>query len=300
MKNVFAVTQTAGAADELTLENLQNMEVNQIVEYVKGMIPDVISFGLTIILALVVYFIGSKMIKYLRKFIHRSFEKSGVDKGVIQFADALIKALAYALLFVVIIGLFGIETTSFIAVFGSAGVAIGLALQGSLSNFAGGVLILALKPFVVGDYIVTNAGDEGSVTEISLFSTKLLTVDNRAIVNPNGSLSNNTITNVTNQDYRRLDISVGISYKADLLKAKDILNKIYENDESIMKDRPIQVFVDQLGESAVVLGARGWLAAADYWTAKWRITELVKLSFDEAGIEIPFNQMDVHIHTEKD
>lgn len=282
------------------MENLQDIEVNQILEYIESKIPDLISFGMTVVMALVVYFIGIKLIKYCRKFIRRSLDKSGVDKGVVQFADALIRVLAYALLFIVVISLFGIETTSFIAVFGSAGVAIGLALQGSLSNFAGGVLILALRPFVVGDYIVCSTGDEGSVSEISLFSTKLLTPDNRAVIVPNGALVNNTITNVTNQDSRRLDITVGIGYKADLQAAKRIMSDLFNANESILKDRPVQVFVSELADSAVMIGARGWVAAGDYWTTKWDLTEAIKLAFDKEGIEIPFNQMDVHIHTEKD
>ena len=149
-----------------TLENLEKLKEvngNQILEFFKGKIPNVISFGLTVLLALLVYFIGTRLIRFLRKFVRRSLERSGVDTGVMQFADALVKATAYALLFLVIIGFFGIETTSFIAVLGSAGIAVGLALQGSLSNFAGGVLILALKPFVVGDYIISGS-NEGTVT----------------------------------------------------------------------------------------------------------------------------------------
>lgn len=280
------------------LEKLQEVEVNQVVEYFKGKIPDLISFGVTVLLALLVYFIGSKLIKFLRKVVRHSLERSQVDLGVIQFADALVKVVSYVVLFLVIIGLFGIETTSFIAVFGSAGLAVGLALQGSLSNFAGGVLILALKPFVIGDYIVSGS-NEGTVTEISLFATKLLTVDNRAVIVPNGDLANSTITNATNEEFRRLDLFVGIGYQSDLKKAKAVLDRIYQTDEAILKDRPIQVFVDELGDSSVKLGARGWLKADDYWEAKWRINEKIKLQFDAEGIEIPYNQMDVHIHSEK-
>ena len=276
------------------LEKLKDVDPNKVVEYFKGKIPDFISFGMTVLLALVIYFIGSRLIKLLRRIVRRSLERSQVDTGVVQFVDALVKAIAYAVLLLTIISLFGIETTSFIAVFGSAGLAVGLALQGSLANFAGGVLILALKPFGVGDYISTGSS-EGTVQQISLFATKLLTVDNRAIIIPNGDLANSTITNITKEEFRRLDLTVGIAYQADLLRAKQVLEQIYRKDACILQDRPIQVYVDSLGDSAVVLGARGWLEAANYWDTRWRILEQIKLQFDAEGIEIPFNQLDVHI-----
>ena len=156
------------------------------------------------------------------------------------------------------------------------------------------MLILALKPFGVGDYISTGSS-EGTVQQISLFATKLLTVDNRAIIIPNGDLANSTITNITKEEFRRLDLTVGIAYQADLLRAKQVLEQIYLKDACILQDRPIQVYVDSLGDSAVVLGARGWLEAANYWDTRWRILEQIKLQFDAEGIEIPFNQLDVHI-----
>lgn len=279
------------------LEKLKDVNGNQILEFFKGKIPNIISFGLTVLLALLVYFIGTRLIRFLRKFVRRSLERSGVDTGVMQFVDALVKAMAYALLFLVIIGFFGIETTSFIAVLGSAGIAVGLALQGSLSNFAGGVLILALKPFVVGDYIISGS-NEGTVTEISLFATRLLTVDNRAVIIPNGDLANSTITNVTREEFRRLDLTVGIGYQADIRKAKELLEHIFRQEKDILKDRPIQVYVDSLGDSAVLLGVRGWVETVKYWDVRWRVIEQIKLQFDEEGIEFPYNQMDVHLHRE--
>jgi small conductance mechanosensitive channel len=165
-----------------------------------------------------------------------------------------------------------------------------------LSNFAGGVLILVLKPFVVGDYIVEdNKGREGTVKEIQLFYTKLVTADNKTVIIPNGSLANTSLTNVTAQDKRRLDFTVGISYDADLKKAKAILEDLFKKDEAIKKDKEIVVFVDSLGDSAVVLGARGWVASGDYWNTRWRILENVKLALDENGIGIPYQQIDVHV-----
>ncbi len=298
-----AITESMNNIDNLeTLENLeklQDVEVNQVLEYFKGKLPALVSFGMTVLLAVIVYFIGMKLIKLLRKIVRRWLERSQVDLGVVQFADAFVKAVAYIVLFMLIIGLFGIETTSFLAVFGSAGLAVGLALQGSLSNLAGGVLILALKPFTVGDYIVSG-GNEGTVMEISLFDTKLLTVDNRAVIIPNGDLANSRITNATKEEFRRLDLAVGIGYQSDIRKAKAVLEDMLRGDDAILKDRPIQVFVDELGDSAVKLGARGWVEAGQYWEARWRLTEEIKLRFDAAGIEIPYNQMDVHIHADQD
>lgn len=240
------------------LEGLKSFTADALLEYLKGSVPDVVSLILKILFALLVYFVGVRLIRWLRKLIRGSMTCAKVDTGVIQFVDALAKVVAYILLFILIISFFGIQTTSFIAVFGSAGLAVGLALQGSLSNFAGGVLILVLKPFVVGDYIIEGSY-EGKVTEISLFMTELLTVDNRAILIPNGELANSPVVNVTHETKRRLDLSVGISYQSDLRKAKDILQILLEKDPDVMQDQPIQVFVDSLGDSAVQLGARGWV-----------------------------------------
>ena len=191
---------------------------------------------------------------------------------------------------------FGLDAASVVAVLGSAGVAIGLAVQGSLSNLAGGVLLLALKPFKVGDYIVESySGKEGTVTEIQIFYTKLLTPDNQTIILPNGNLANNSLVNVTTQQERRMDITVGISYKADLKRAKEVLLGVLTEDEAVLKDKDMLVFVSELGSSSVDLGIRCWFRQEDFWKGKWRVTENCKLKLDENGIEIPYNQLDVHI-----
>lgn len=191
---------------------------------------------------------------------------------------------------------FGLDAASVVAVLGSAGVAIGLAVQGSLSNLAGGVLILALKPFKVGDYIKEGYSDkEGTVTEIQIFYTKLLTPDNQTVILPNGNLANNSLVNVTTQEARRMDISVGISYHADLKKAKDVLLQVLAGDEAVLKDRDYLVYVDSLADSSVMLGVRCWFRQEDFWQGKWRITENCKLKLDENGIEIAFPQLDVHL-----
>lgn len=270
-------------------------EINRLTAYIGGKIPGVIDFAIGVILALVVFWLGTKIIKWIRKIIRISMEKGNVDKGVRQFVDSLVKFALYAILIFSIGSKFGLDTTSVAAALASCGVAIGLALQGSLSNFAGGVLILVLKPFVVGDYIVEdNKGREGIVKEIQLFYTKLVTADNRTVIIPNGTLANTSLTNVTAQEKRRLDLSVGISYDADLKKTKELILELLRADEDVLKSEEINVFVDTLGESSVVIGIRGWVKKEVYWTAKWRLTENIKLLLDENGIEIPFNQVVVH------
>lgn len=278
----------------------KGLEISKLTAYVENKIPGFLDFVLGVILALVVFFVGAKVIGWIRKLVKKSMEKAHVDKGVSQFVDSLLKFVLYAILIFSIGQKFGLDTTSVAAALASCGVAVGLALQGSLSNFAGGVLILVLKPFVVGDYIVEdNKGREGTVVEIQLFYTKLLTVDNKTVIIPNGSLANTSLTNVTAQDKRRLDLSVGVSYDADLKKAKQLIEEILQKDEDILQTESKDVFVDELGESAVTIGARGWVKKEAYWTAKWRILEAIKVTLDENGIEIPYNQVVVHVKEDK-
>lgn len=271
-------------------------QVNQLTQYVQDSIPELITFGLKVLAALVAFFVGRLVIRWIRKIVRRSFERSGADKGVEQFVDSLLKYGLYALLVFSLISSLGFDTTSVAAVLASGGVAIGLALQGSLSNFAGGVLILLLKPFVVGDYIIEDSnGKEGTVKEIQIFYTKLSTIDNKTIVIPNGMLTNNSITNATAKDERQLDLRVGISYDADIRQAKSVIENLLIKDECIIKNEQINVFVHELADSAVVLGIRAWVKNEKYWETRWRLLEEIKLLLDENGIEIPYPQMTVHM-----
>ncbi len=271
-------------------------QVNQLTQYVQDSIPGLITFGLKVLAALVAFFIGRLVIRWIRKIVRRSFERSGADKGVEQFVDSLLKYGLYALLVFSLISSLGFDTTSVAAVLASGGVAIGLALQGSLSNFAGGVLILLLKPFVVGDYIIEDTnGKEGTVKEIQIFYTKLSTIDNKTIVIPNGMLTNNSITNATAKDERQLDLRVGISYDADIRQAKSVIENLLIKDECIIKNEQINVFVHELADSAVVLGIRAWVKNEEYWETRWRLLEEIKILLDENGIEIPYPQMTVHM-----
>ena len=198
------------------------------------------------------------------------------------------------MVFVSVAQMIGIATTSFVAVMGAAGLAVGLALQGSLSNFAGAVLILFFKPFKSGDYIEAG-GKEGTVKEIGIFTTKIATVDNKIVYIPNGQLANSNITNYSEEPTRRLDIVFGVGYGDDLKKAKDILNKVIANDSRFLKDPEPVVAVLELGASSVDIAFRPWVKAEDYWAAKFDTLQLVKETFDAEGISIPFPQRDVHI-----
>lgn len=257
-----------------------------------------LSLGGRILFAVICFFIGAQIIKMIRRIIRAGMEKAKADIGVVQFVDSLLKAAMYVVLVFMIAASFGVDAASIVAILGSAGVAIGLAVQGSLSNLAGGVLLLLLKPFTVGDYIMDNAGHEGTVTEIQIFYTKLVMVDNREVILPNGSLANNSITNMTARKVRMAEIPVSIAYQSDIRKAKDALLDMLKADEKVLKDREILVFVNELGESSINLKIRCWFKNEDFWHGKWRITEKCKYALDEAGIEIPFNQLDVHMCTD--
>ena len=274
-------------------------QVNQLTQYVQDSIPGLITFGLKVLAALVAFFVGRLVIRWIRKIVRRSFERSGADKGVEQFVDSLLKYGLYALLVFSLISSLGFDTTSVAAVLASGGVAIGLALQGSLSNFAGGVLILLLKPFVVGDYIIEDTnGKEGTVKEIQIFYTKLSTIDNKTIVIPNGMLTNNSITNATAKAERKLDLKVDIAYEADLRKAKAVIEEIIRQDDATIKNEEILVFVHELAESSVVIGARAWVKNEDYWNARWRILEEIKLKLDENEIEMAYPHLTVQMGKE--
>lgn len=279
-----------------TSVNEVQAEVNGFVQYLQDHIPDMVSFGIRLAVALLIFIIGRFIIQLIRKSVKHSIERSSVDTGVAQFTDSLLKFGLYVLLIMIVAGNLGIEVSSITALFAAAGVGISLALQGTLSNLAGGVQILFLKPFVVGDYIIEDTNkNEGTVKEIKVFYTKLSTLDNKTIVIPNGILTGNSLTNVTAKAERQLDLKVGISYQSDLKKAKDTLEKLIQENPNIIKEEEWKVFVDSLGDSAVILGMRAWVKTDEYWPTRWKILEEIKLNFDEEGIEIPYNQMTVHL-----
>lgn len=287
----FYMTNTSVSEE---IEAAAKEELSLLEQYIEDSFPKLLDFAIDVILALVVFAIGAKVIKWLVKIVKNSMTRANVEQGVVTFISSLCKYILYFVLVLIILSQFGVTASSVIAVLGSAGLTVGLALQGSLSNFAGGVLILLLKPFVVGDYIIENTDKmEGTVSEITIFYTKLLTPDNKAIMLPNGTLSNSSIVNVTAMNKRRLDLRFGVAYDSDIQKVKEILERVAIGDEAILKEEPTNVFVSELMDSYVEMGARGWVNKDDYWAAKWRITENVKLEFDKAGISIPFPQMEI-------
>ena len=293
MKNLLAVAE---AAIDITDAAEVQKELSKFKEWVESLIPRLLDFVIEVALAFVFIIIGMKLIKWVRKILKKSLERNHADTGLVQFLDSLVKYGLYIILALTILQRFGVQTTSIVAAIGSVGVAIGLALQGSLSNFAGGVIILLLKPFKVGDYVIQDSL-EGTVSEIQLFYTTLTTPDNRKIVIPNGQLADNSLINATAADTRRLDIRVGISYSSDMKLAKEILLNLGNGDEDTIKEaeKAPMAAVEELGDSAVNMLLRVWTPTDKYWDVKFRLTEAVKTFFDEAGIEIPFNQLDVHL-----
>lgn len=293
--NRFLLTGTDAGFDLKDVQEVHE-ELSRMRQWMEELLPKLLDFVLQVAFAFVVIVIGMKLIGWVRKILRKSLERNSADTGLIQFLDSFVKYVLYILLALTVLQRFGVQTTSIVAAIGSVGVAIGLALQGSLSNFAGGVIILLLKPFKVGDYIIQ--GDlEGTVNEIQLFSTKLKTSDNRKIIIPNGQLADNSLINVTASDTRRLDVKVGISYNSDLRKAKELLLKLAMEDGDVLKEEekmPMSV-VEELGGSSVNMLLRVWTPTERYWDVKFRLTEAVKLTFDEAGIEIPYDQLDVHV-----
>lgn len=282
-----------------SLENLQKVDKNVIQQYLEDLVPDLLNFAVQVLLAVLVYLVGRRLISFLRKVLRRTLERREVDVGVRQFLDSVSKYCLYFILWLTVLTLFGITTASVVAVLGSAGLTLGLAVQGSLANFAGGVLILLLQPFHVGDYIISSGtGHEGTVKEISTFYTKILTADNQTVMIPNGKLTDDAIVNVTGQQARRVDLCVGISYDSDLKKAKELLAGLVEKEERVLTDQPVNIFVSNLADSSVELGCRFWVKSEDYWQARWDMLEEVKLTFDEHKIEIPYQQVDVNIKQE--
>lgn len=274
----------------------EEIDVGLIQTYLQQLPDKALRFGMRVVMALVFFLIGMQIIKLVRRIVRRSLKKGNADTGVMQFLDSFIRAAMYIILIFMIASGFGLDAASVVALLGSAGVAIGLAVQGSLANFAGGVLILLLKPFRVDDYIrVDSEGHEGTVREIQLFYTKLATPDNHVVIIPNGTLANTSILNTSMLGERRMDILVGISYDADIRRAREVILQVLEADAAVLKEKERNVFVQELGDSSVNLNVRCFALNEDYWECRWRITEQIKYALDEAGIPIPYPQMDVHV-----
>ena len=261
-----------------------------------GQITELLSsFGISLFIALCILVIGRQVIKIVIKIISSALERSNTEDTVRIFVTNLLKTLLMIVVFIAAINQLGIETTSIIAVLGAAGLAIGLALQGSLANFAAGILIVIYRPYKVGDYIQAD-NHLGTVNDIQIFSTVLRTPDNKLVVVPNGSIMNGSIVNFSNQDTRRIDMVIGCSYEDDIDKVKSVLTDIVAKDDRVLSDPKTRIAVSELADSSVNFIVRPWVKNPDYLDVMYSLTEEIKKRFDEEGISIPYPQSDVHIH----
>ena len=253
------------------------------------------SFGISLFIALCILVIGRQVIKIVIKVISSALERSNTEDTVRIFVTNLLNTVLMIVVFIAAINQLGIETTSIIAVLGAAGLAIGLALQGSLANFAAGILIVIYRPYKVGDYIQAD-NHLGTVNDIQIFSTVLRTPDNKLVVVPNGSIMNGSIVNFSNQDTRRIDMVIGCSYEDDIDKVKAVLTDIVAKDDRVLSDPKTRIAVSELADSSVNFIVRPWVKNPDYLDVMYSLTEEIKKRFDEEGISIPYPQSDVHIH----
>jgi len=254
-----------------------------------------IQYGVNIISALIILFIGNLIVKAVANSVSKVLQKKKMDRAVVEFVHGLVRYLLFVIVLIAALGRLGVQTASVVAVIGAAGLAVGLALQGSLSNFAAGVLIVAFRPFKSGDYVEIG-GVAGSVDSIQIFQTVLTTPDNKMVVVPNGSVIGSPITNYSRHDTRRIDLMIGVSYNADLQKTKALLTKICESDERVLKTPGVQVGVHTLADSSVNFVVRPWVNTAEYWDVYFDLMQAIKEGLDNEGIEIPFPQMDVHMN----
>lgn len=270
------------------LEELNNYEqhIEKAIDWIWKLMPN-------LILAVLILIVGLWVIRFINKLVRKFFERKDYDPALESFLQSFIKITLKVLLVVLVVTQLGVKTSSLVAMIGAAGLAIGLALQGSLANFAGGVLILLFKPFKIGDWISAQ-GVDGAVKEISIFNTKLNTFGNQVAIIPNGQLANGNIVNYNAESIRRENYKVGIGYNSNIKTAKDILLEICQNDARILKDPAPEVYVDSLGDSAVNLTLRFWAPNDVFWPARFNVIEQSKIKFDAAGIEIPFPQRVVH------
>jgi small conductance mechanosensitive channel len=260
----------------------------------KSLTPIVVEYGLKLIGAIAFWIIGAYIVKLIIKFFGKALDKRDTDASLKPFLLSLTKKLLYVALVISIMAMLGVEMTSFIAILGAAGLAVGMALSGTLQNFAGGVMILLFKPFKVGDLIEAQ-GYLGVVKEIQIFNTIMKTPDNKTIIIPNGTLSNASMVNYSTEEIRRIDLSLGIGYGDDVEKAREILNDIAKSDKRILTDPAPFIGLTEMGDSSVNLTYRVWAKGDDYWAVYFDTNEKVYNEFNKQGINIPFPQMDVHL-----
>lgn len=253
--------------------------------------------GVQLIIAFIIWRLGKIFLKYILKITDRAMRRASFEEGVIKFINSVIKFITYAVLLLLVLDILGLKTASLVAIFGSAALALSMALQGSLANFAGGILIMLFRPFRLGDYIIAE-GHEGTVKSIDILYTKILTFNNELVMMPNGTLSNSNIVNVGIAGIRRLDIRIGISYKSDIEKARQALENVMKGLDLVIKDKPIEVYVREFQDSSVLLQTQCWVKHSEYMNAKYYLNENYKKALEENGVSIPFPQLDVHFDEE--
>ena len=285
------MTQEA-PAQAAPADMLKDIDVNSVVEWLQ---TDGLDFGINLLIALAIFFIGRMVIGWIVRAMRKAMEKADVDKTLVTFACNLVRIALLIVVIIAAIAQVGIQTTSFIAVFGAAGLAVGLALQGSLSNFAAGVLIVLFRPYKVGDWVEA-AGVSGSVVHVQILTTVLKTGDNKQVIVPNSQIMGSIITNYSANDTRRVDMVIGVSYSDDLDKVRATLLDIISQDDRILDDPPVTIAVSELADSSVNFVVRPWVNTADYWAVKFDLTEAIKKRFDQEGISFPFPQQDVYLH----
>lgn len=268
--------------DELNVESLQN----KLIEFA-------LEFSINILLAVIIFIAGIFVIRLVRKLIKKSFNKMSVEPSLGTFVHSLVTFMLYAILIVTIGATLGVQTSSFVAIIGAAGLAVGLALQGSLANFAGGVLILAFKPFKVGD-LVEIKGRLGTVSKIDILYTRMVTFDNRIITVPNGTMANTDIDNRTMQDKRRIDLKLKISYEEDIQEVRKIVVEAMNKHPRVLEKPAPDMWLDEFGEYDMKIAARCWVLPDEWWPVYWEQLEAIKMALDKEGIKIPIPKMDIH------
>jgi small conductance mechanosensitive channel len=281
--------------DTSTLPDL-GFDWNQLLE---AMQTRGVDFGINVAIAIAIFYVGKMVISLVVRGLHKVMQRQEVDKTLETFVCNLVRMVLLVVVVIAAIGQIGIETTSFIAIFGAAGLAVGLALQGSLSNFAAGVLIVLFRPYRVGDFIEA-AGINGSVEQVQILTTVLKTGDNKQVIVPNGQIMDSIITNYSAKDTRRVDMVVGVSYDDDLDKVRDTLKELIAAEDRILDEPACTIAVSALADSSVNFVVRPWVKTPDYWGVMFDLTEAIKKRFDKEGISFPFPQQDVHVHTVKE
>lgn len=292
-----SVQQVVESTKNTFMQSVKNFSIDKLIDYGDSVAAGLLEFAGDLFVASLILFFGFKVSKKLTKMVEKFLDsRLGLDEGLVHFLRSFTNMTLKTIVVFWAVTRLGVAGSSIVALFGSATITVGLALQGSLSNIAGGVLILLLKPFQIGDYIVEDhSKNEGTVQDIDLFYTRLHTVDNKTVVIPNGVISNCSLTNVTRQDYRRLDLIIGIEYSQDIDQVRAVFQDIIDHQEKVLPEMGINIFVNNFAESCVEMGVRFWVPMDDYWDVRWEVLEKIKKRFDQEGISIPFNQLDIRI-----